>query len=92
MSQDRRIKLRFHQLLNGNFEALLLHWARNFLRQRARVRKLRKDTSDARTSLAVKKILSGDVGRGLRMIDGHGYAPSDDLHHQSDVYKTSMCY
>jgi hypothetical protein len=26
----------------------------------------------------VKEILSGDIGRGLRIIDGHGCAPSDD--------------
>ena len=26
----------------------------------------------------MKEILSGDIGRGLRIIDGHGCAPSDD--------------
>ena len=26
----------------------------------------------------MKEIISGDVGRGLRIIDGHGCAPSDD--------------
>ena len=67
MKDTTIIKMRLHQLLNGNFKALLTHWARYGLKHRARIRKPRKDTSDARTSRAVNDILSGDVSRGLRL-------------------------
>ena len=72
------IKLRCHQFLTGDFRALVCHWYNDVLKQRARTRRHRSETFEQRAKRATDLILSGEISRGLRVIDSHGCAPYDD--------------
>ena len=79
------IKLRLHQFLTGNYSDLVSHWYKDVVKQRARSRSHRAESSEQRVKRASDLILSGEIGRGLRIIDSNGCAPHDDVRVQEQM-------
>ena len=72
------VQTRLHELHTCNYKSLVVHWYTSVMRQRINKRAPPAKKTEKILKSAVDKILSGDVGRGLRRLESHGCAPCDN--------------
>jgi len=72
------VQTRLHELLTGNYASLVAHWYADVMKQRTNKRTLPAEKPEKILKSAVDKVLSGEVGRGLRRLESQGCAPCDN--------------
>ena len=72
------VQTRLQELHTGNYKSLVAHWYTDVMRQRINTRAPPAEKPEKILKIGVDKILSGDVGRGLRRLESHGCAPCDN--------------
>ena len=72
------VQTRLHELHTCNYKSLVAHWYTDVTRQRTNKRAPPAEKPEKILKSGVDKVLSGDVGRGLRRLESHGCAPCDN--------------